>query len=107
MFDFRSLGGALPQRGSAGRLRWRQRSVRIILDTADALERPHGSHTFNYAGRKQDFTVPAGVTRLTIAASGASGGPGGIGGGRFGNAGGGGASFRGAAPGNGQIAVTW
>ena len=33
-----------------------------------------GSQTFKYTGKKQHFTVPAGVTRVTITADGASGG---------------------------------
>jgi hypothetical protein len=39
-----------------------------------AEDAPPGSQTFNYTGEKQTFIVPAGVTRLTITASGASGG---------------------------------
>jgi hypothetical protein len=35
---------------------------------------PPKSRTFNYTGKLQTFIVPAGVTRLTITASGASGG---------------------------------
>ena len=41
---------------------------------ATAEDAPPGSQTFNYTGKKQTFTVPAGVTRLTITAYGASGG---------------------------------
>ncbi len=39
-----------------------------------AEDAPPGSRTFSYTGKKQTFIVPAGVTRLTITASGASGG---------------------------------
>ena len=39
-----------------------------------AQDAPPGSQTFNYTGKRQTFIVPAGVTRLTITASGASGG---------------------------------
>ncbi|HXO17111.1 MAG TPA: hypothetical protein VN909_02985 [Candidatus Dormibacteraeota bacterium] len=124
MFDFRSLGGA--RRSPAVLASYGGGNVPSASSSTPQmpLERHHGSHTFNFAGRKQSFTVPAGVTRLTIAASGGygaaggggggfvgydmgTGGPGAIGGGRSGDAGGGGSSFRGAAPGNGQIAVTW
>ena len=44
----------------------------------------HHSQTFRYTGAQQKFTVPTGVTRITVEALGAnggpSGGPGGLGG---------------------------
>lgn len=42
---------------------------------ADAPLSAKGSQTFNYTGRKQHLTVPAGVKRVTITATGASGAP--------------------------------
>jgi hypothetical protein len=43
-----------------------------------------GSQTFSYTGSEQHFSVPSGVKRVTITATGASG-----------------------APGNGQIVIGW
>jgi hypothetical protein len=43
------------------------------LPTKEQNNTSSGSHVFHYAGRKQGFTVPTGVTSITITATGASG----------------------------------
>jgi hypothetical protein len=48
----------------------------IPVQKAYAPDRKGTSRTFNYTGVEQTFKVPAGVTRITITASGASGAPG-------------------------------
>lgn len=43
------------------------------LGQGDIIDHPSHQRTFHYTGKKQSFTVPAGVTYITIRASGASG----------------------------------
>ncbi len=51
-------------------------STTIYYAETDALSAAPGSQTFNYTGGMQTFTVPAGVTKLTIETYGAQGGNG-------------------------------
>ena len=55
-------------------------NAQIALPTFQAVHKPHaspyesGSQTFNYTGAEQTFTVPSGVSTITIKAWGAQGG---------------------------------
>ena len=65
-------------------------NAQIALPTFQAVHKPHasayesGSQTFNYTGAQQTFTVPSGVSTITIQTYGAQGtngaSPGGLGG---------------------------
>ena len=65
-------------------------NAQIALPTFQAVHKPHtsayesGSQTFSYTGAQQTFTVPSGVSTITIQAYGAQGtngnSPGGLGG---------------------------
>ena len=85
-------------------------NVQIALPTFQAVHTPHtaeaesGSQTFSYTGAQQTFTVPSGVSTITIQAYGAQGGNSlGVVGGLGGTGGNGGVTFtwRGWHPGTG------
>ena len=52
-------------------------NAQVALPTFQAVQKPPyvpGSQTFNYTGAQQTFTVPSGVSTITIKAWGAQGG---------------------------------